>query len=151
MQGPVFKEMPQFKTPEEELDFLRTHMAKRESELLQRGQLERVKDDAALHVIKAYKKVPHEEALHPEHAIEQKDAERIVLRLKPETHDAVMEELLGIVITKGVKNALHVAEKMKNPHIEDDFHRFLVQYFKTGKAPETKEGTPLSKSLHITL
>ncbi|MEK7071562.1 MAG: TraM recognition domain-containing protein, partial [Patescibacteria group bacterium] len=152
MQGPTFKEMPQFKTPEEELDFLRTHVARREQELLRAGQIERVKEDAIGHIIQEYKKVPTEEALHKDNVIDKKDSDQIVLKLKPETHDVVMEELLGIVITKGIKNALNVAEKMGSPHIEDDFHRVLVQYFKTGRAIlNLKEGTPLYKSLDMTL
>ena len=102
MPGPTLKgmqEMPQFKTPEEELDFLRTHVAKREQELLRGGQIEQVKESAISDVIKEYKKVPIEEALHQDNIIGQKDSERIILKLKPETHDSVMEELLGIVIT----------------------------------------------------
>lgn len=151
MQGPTFQEMPQFKSPEEELDFLRTHVAKKEQELLRKGQLEQVKEDATSHVLKEYKKVPLEQALHQDNRIDSRQSEQIVLKLKPETHDSVMEELLGIVITKGVKNALEIAEKM-GAHIEDDFHRVLVQYFKTGKiVSNVKEGTPLYRSLHMTL
>lgn len=152
MLGPAFKEMPQFKTPEEELDFLRTHVAKREQELMRAGQIEKVKEDAIGHVIKEYKKVPESEALHKDHAILDKDKDRIVLKLKPEPHDAVMEELLGIAVIKGIKNALSIAEKMGNPHVEDDFHRVLVQYFKDGKVDfGLKEGSPLYKSLQMTL
>ncbi|MDP2789006.1 MAG: type IV secretion system DNA-binding domain-containing protein [bacterium] len=144
--------MSQFKTPEEELDFLRTHVARREQELLRGGQIERVKEDAIGHVIKEYKKVSTAEALHKDNVIPDKDKEKIVLKLKPEPHDGVMEELLGIVVTKGVKNALDIAEKMGSPHIEDDFHRILVQYFRDGKVNfGLKEGTPLYKSLNMTL
>lgn len=151
MQGQFFNEMPKFKSPEEELDFLRTHVAKREQELLRGGQIERAKEDATSHVIKAYKDVPLNQALNEEGRLSREDSDRLVFRLKPETHDAVMEELLGIAITKGVKNALVVAEKM-GPHVDDDFHRVLVQYFQTGKMmPMPKEGTPLYKSLSMTL
>src|SRR3990167_7427187 len=100
MPGPLFKEIPQFKTPEEELDFLRTHVARQEQELLRAGQIERVKEDAVSQVIKEYKNVPAEQVLHKDHAFSAKESAKIVLKLKPETHDSVMEELLGIVITK---------------------------------------------------
>ncbi len=67
-------------------------------------------------------------------------------------HDAVMEELLGIVITKGVRNALSVAEAMDSPHIDADFHRVLVQYLKTGQVKlDYKEDSPIYKSLNMTL
>jgi len=84
--------------------------------------------------------------------INKKETEGIVLALRPESHDSVMEELLGIVITKGIRNALSVSEAMGNPHVEDDFHRILVQYLKTGQIISgLKEGTSLHKSLNMTL
>ena len=75
-------------------------------------------------IIGEYKEMPAEEFVHKDNLIMKKKPKDIVLRLKPETHDKVMEELLGIVITKGIRNALSVVEAMDNPHIDDDFHRF---------------------------
>src|SRR3989344_2993250 len=110
MEPSFFKEAPKFKTPEEELEYLRAHIAKREAELVRGGQVENAKDNA------------------------------------------VMEELLGIVITKGIRNALSVVEAMGSPHIEDDFHRILIQYLKTDQTKlDFKEGTPMYKSLNMTL
>ncbi|OGI95392.1 hypothetical protein A2917_02410 [Candidatus Nomurabacteria bacterium RIFCSPLOWO2_01_FULL_42_17] len=147
-----FKEMPKFKTPEEELQYLRAHVAKREEELINVGHFENAKENAVHDVVGAYKDVPAEEVVHSSNIINEKEAQGIVLALKPETHDSVMEELLGIVITKGIRNALSVSEAMGNPHVEDDFHRILVQYLKTGQTvSDLKEGTPLSKSLNMTL
>ncbi|OGI86604.1 hypothetical protein A3A05_01365 [Candidatus Nomurabacteria bacterium RIFCSPLOWO2_01_FULL_41_12] len=152
MEQPFFKEMPKFKTPEEELDYLRAHVARREEELIKIGHIEHAGDNAARDVVGAYKEVPAEEILHESHLLNKKETEGIVLALKPESHDNTMEELLGIVITKGVKNALSVVEAMNNPHIEDDFHRILIQYLKAGQANiPFKEGTPMHKSLNMTL
>ncbi len=152
MNGSFFKEMPKFKTPEEELGYLREHVAKREQELIKIGHFENAEENAARDVVGAYKEVPTEELVHPNHIIDPEHAEKIVLALKPESHDNVMEELLGIVITKGVRNALSVLEAMGSPHIEDDFHRILIQYLKNGQViPDLKEGTPLHKSLNMTL
>jgi hypothetical protein len=152
MEPTFFKEIPKFKTPEEELDYLRAHVAKREADLIDKGRFEHASDNAARDVIGAYKNMPLEDVVHPSNILEKKEKEHIVLALKPEPHDIVMEELLGIVITKGVRNALAVAEGMKSPHIMDDFHRLLVQYLKTGQAMlDFKEGTPLYKSLNMTL
>src|SRR3989339_438009 len=152
MNPSFFKEMPKFKTPEEELDYLRAHVKKREEELIQVGHFENVKENASHDVIGAYKDVPAEKLVHESHIIDKKEAQSIVLALKPESHDNVMEELLGIVITKGIRNALSVVEAMGNPHVEDDFHRILIQYLKNGQIiPDLKEGTPLSKSLNMTL
>src|SRR6185369_166393 len=144
--------MPKFKTPEEELLYLRAHVAKREEELIKVGRFEGANENAALEVVGAYKEIPAEKLVHGSNIINKKEAEGIVLALRPEPHDNVMEELLGIVITKGIRNALSVVETMGNPHVEDDFHRILVQYLKTGQAISgLKEGTPLYKSLNMTL
>ena len=152
MEGSIFKGMPKFKTPAEELDFLRAHVAKREQELIDSGTFEHeANSNAAQEVIEKYKQIPLKDAIHGDSLLKEKDTENIVLKLKPESHDTVMEELLGLVITKGVRNALSVAEAMNNPHIDDDLQRLLVQYFKTGNIKDVKEGTPLYKSLDMTL
>ena len=151
--NPTFlKEMPKFKNPTEELDYLRAHVAKREQELKSQGQFEHVADSAAKEVISTYKEVQAKEAVHKDNLMSKKEADAVVLKLKPESHDNVMEELLGLVITKGIKNAMQVVEAMDNPHVDDDFERLLVQYIKTGQAIlGLKEGTPLYKALHMTL
>lgn len=144
--------MPKFKTPEEELDYLRAHVAKREEELIGLGHFENATEKATGDVISGYKNLPAEDLVHKDTIIGKKEAEGIVLKLKPEPHDAVMEELLGIVITKGVRNALSVVEAMNSPHVDDDFHRVLIQYLKTGQAiSDFKEGTPIYKALNMTL
>ncbi|MEI7810198.1 MAG: TraM recognition domain-containing protein [bacterium] len=151
MEGSFLKEMPKFKTPEEELGYLREHVAKREQELMHAGQFEHA-DNVAHNLIKEYKEIPARDVIHKDNLLSKKESDAIVLKLKPETHDVVMEELLGLVITKGIKNAIEVAESMNNPHVDDDFHRLLIQYIKTGQAiPGLREGTPLYKSLHMTL
>ena len=130
MNPSFFKEMPKFKTPEEELLYLRAHVAKREEELIKIGQFENATENAAGEVIGLYKNIPAEESLHKDNLISEKETEKIVLALRPEMHDTVMEELLGIVITKGIRNAFSVVEAMGSPHIDDDFHRILIQYLK---------------------
>lgn len=145
------KEMPKFKTPEEELNYLRAHILEQKQELKDSGYSENQGDSVAKNIIEKYKEIPIRQAIHEDNIIKDKEKEAIVLKLKPESHDGIMEELLGIVITKGIKNAFTVAEAMNNPHIEDDFHRLLIQYLKTGKVIDIKEGTALSKSLNMTL
>ncbi|MFA5937273.1 MAG: TraM recognition domain-containing protein [Candidatus Paceibacterota bacterium] len=151
MEGAFLNEIPKFKTPEEELNFLRAHVSKREQELIDAGHLEEANDNAVRDIIKEYKEKPSDQVLHKDNLINKREAESIVLQLKPELHDTIMEELLGIVITKGIRNALSIVEKMANPHVDDDFHRVLIQYLKTGQLADLKEGTPLYKSLNMTL
>ena len=130
---------------------MRAHVAVREQELMDQGHFEHANDNAVKDVIGAYKEKPASNVIHEDNILSKKETEGIVLALKPEPHDNVMEELLGIVITKGVRNALSVVEAMANPHVDDDFHRILVQYFKTGQIAGLKDGTPLYKSLNMTL
>ncbi|MBP9803187.1 MAG: type IV secretion system DNA-binding domain-containing protein [Candidatus Pacebacteria bacterium] len=152
MNPSFLKDMPKFKTPEEELSYLRSHVEKREKELQQIGHFENAKENAVLDTIASYKETPKEEVLHSSNVISQKEKEGIVLKLKPELHDSVMEELLGFVLTKGIKNTLEIVEAMNNPHIDDDFHRILVQYLKTGEIiKDLKEGSAIFKSLNMTL
>ena len=152
MSESFFKEMPKFKSPEEELNFLRAHVAKKEQELIDKGHFENTHEKAAQGVIAEYKEIPASQVVHRDAVLNKKETEGIVLKLKPELHDKVMEELLGIVLTNGIKNALSVVEAMNNPHVDDDFCRLLIQYLKTGQIlPDLKEGTPLYKSLNMTL
>ena len=152
MNPSFLKEMPKFKSPNEELDYLRAHVAKREQELIAEGQFEHADDNAVKDMLGVYKEVPAKEVIHKDNLLTKKESEGIVLKLKPESHDTVMEELLGIVVTKGIRNALSVAEAMASPHIDNDFHRLLVQYIKTGQVVDgIKEGTSLFKSLNMTL
>src|SRR3989344_5836645 len=133
MEGTFLSEMPKFKTPEEELDYLRAHVAKREQELIDKGHFENADEKAVREIVREYKEKPLEKVVHKSNIISKNEAEDIVLNLKPELHDTIMEELLGIVIIKGIRNAISVVEMMANPHIDDDFHRILVQYLKTGR------------------
>ena len=151
MQGireSFLKGMPKFKTPEEELDYLRTHISKKEQELIDTGHFEHANANALRETVSEYKDIPIGEVIHKENRMTESDQEGIVLKLAPETHDVIMEELLGLVITKGIRNALSVVDKMDSPHIDDDFHRLLIQYLKTGQVIfDLKDGTPLYKSL----
>ncbi|MCI0542690.1 hypothetical protein L0Y69_03000, partial [bacterium] len=134
-----------FRTPEEEIGFLREEIRRKE-ETLERfrrhtGELlpdtnerERVISEK----IKEYGGRSPEEVLAPEYAMQEEEVGEIVLHLSPETHDRKMEELLGILEERGIMNALSVAGEMDNPHIDDDFHRVLVQYVKTVEKEEEK-------------
>ena len=151
MEGFNLNNAPKFKTPQEELDFLRAHVAEKEKALNEQGQ-EISKEKIADNLISEYRNYKPEDVMHKSAVIKKSEAENFVLKLHPETHDTKMEELLGLLLDKGISNALSVVAKMNNPHIDDDFHRFLVQYlYTTHKVPGLKEGTPLFKSLDMKL
>ena len=148
MQGEQFKP---FQTPEEELTYLRSRVAEQEKQnessekLVERPSV--IKDE-----IKKYAEHPTESVLPEHRRLPQEEVVGIVLKLSPEPHDSKMAELLAILQEKGLKNVLAVVKAFNNPHIEDDFHRFLVEYIKEGN-PVTglKEKTPVARSLHMTL
>ena len=145
------KPMPQFSSAEEEVAYLREQLAHKEREL-GGGATEAVREQLAHETIRAYREMPTESALHPAQRMETAEQEGFVLRLSPEPHDTVMEELLGVLLERGIKNAMNLAESMHNPHVDDDFHRFLVQYLQTaGSLPGLKESSPLYKALKMRL
>lgn len=151
MEGFNLNNAPKFKSAQEELDYLRAHIAEREKSLNEQGK-EVNKEQIAGNLIHEYRKFEPEDVMHKSALMSKKETEDLVLRLKPEEHDNKMEELLALLLDKGISNTLAVIAKMNNPHLDDDFHRFLVQYlYSTHKVPGLKEGTPLFKSLDMKL
>ncbi len=140
-----------FSNPAEEIAFLRGEVMKKERELRERGE-NPLKETIIQEKITQYANTPASEALNPSHGMSQQNIDAIVLDLSPEAHDATMSELLGLLQEKGIKNSLDIVAKMGNPHLEDDFHRFLVQYIKSGMPVDgLKEKTPIAKALKMSL
>lgn len=140
-----------FKSPDEELAYLRARVAEKEQELeIPSSTFER--DRIAKREIQDYAATPaatvlHEAVIQPEH-----DTMRDALKLEPEEHDAQIDGLLRLVAEKGIRNALSVAARMKNPHLEDDLHRMLVRYIAEG-LPEKGMRPPerVARALHLVL
>lgn len=140
-----------FKSPEEELAYLRARVAEKEQELqIPTSQFER--DRIAKREIQEYAATPpaqilHEAVIQPEH-----ETLRQALKLDPEEHDAQIDGLLKIVVDKGIRNALSVVARMRNPHLEDDFHCVLVRYIAEG-LPERGLRPPerIARALHLVL
>jgi len=140
-----------FKTPEEELAYLRGQIAIKEKALLEKGESVS-RENIARQTVSVYAEKKPADALHPEYQISKKEGDAIVLNLAPEAHDSKMEELIGIMYEKGILNVLSILDKFNDPHLYDDFHRFIVQYVKSGlQVGGLKEKSPLWKSLHMTL
>ncbi len=147
MESFTAERLPQFKSAEEEVAFLRAHVAEQQKQLSESG-ISKTSEQVADETVRAYKNLDTKDVLHSKQAMSPEEQGQIVLRLAPEAHDRVMEELLGILLDKGVKNALDVVSSMNDPHLDDDFHRFLVQYLQsTGSLPGLKESTPLYRAL----
>lgn len=109
-------------------------------------------ESATRGTLEHYAKVQAQDFLHETRVLPVHEAEHIVLRLRPEPHDKKIEELFALMLEKGIKNALDIAQKFNDPHLEDDFHRFLVQYLHTiGVIPGLKEQDKVYKALDHTL
>ncbi len=142
--------VPHFETPEAEIAFLREQIAVREAEVEKSGKTAN-RDEIAKEKIIEYRDAVVAES--PLSVLKtQEEVAGIVLNLSPETHDARMSEYLALLQERGVAAALSAVENAHSPHLEDDFHRFLVQYLKSGlPAAGIREKTPLWKDLHATL
>ena len=133
MENPTFSpESRKFTTPQEELGFLREKVASHEQESNTNNIEQAPREENISHQIHEYKKEKSEAILEENYKLPEKQEDEIVLKLSPEEHDDKMAELLGILQEKGIKNTLSIIAKMRDAHIEDDFHRFLVEYIKEG-------------------
>ncbi|OGG57713.1 hypothetical protein A2853_00565 [Candidatus Kaiserbacteria bacterium RIFCSPHIGHO2_01_FULL_55_17] len=120
-----------FKSPEEELAYLRERVKEKEA-ALEAAPNRFESDRIAKREVAEYAQTPHATVLHEEYAMPEHETVHHMLKLEPETHDVQMDELLKIVAERGIRNALSVCNKMKNSHLEDDFHRILVRYIAEG-------------------
>ncbi len=142
-----------FDSPEAELAYLREQVARHEKQLEKSGGSGNPeRSDIVSEQIKGYAQQAPHQVLEKDFAITTPEVNKIVLDLSPETHDKKIEELLGIMQEKGIKNVLSVIASMNDPHIEDDFHRFIVQYIKKDlPVIDLKEKSELYKAVHMTL
>ncbi|OGG76346.1 hypothetical protein A2950_01585, partial [Candidatus Kaiserbacteria bacterium RIFCSPLOWO2_01_FULL_55_19] len=80
------------------------------------------------------------------------EAEAILAELNLGGSEQAIKSLQRTIEEKGIKTALEVAEKLGDPHVTDDFHRYLVRYVAAGlMAPSTDETAPRFKALNMTL
>ncbi len=124
-------ESQKFATPEQEIQYLRAKILEKEKKYIEHfAQVDResvIRDE-----IRRYAEAHPDDVLAKGHKMLEPHRREIVLELAPETHDAKIEELLAILNERGLKNALDTSTLIGNSHIIDDFHRFLVQYIKSG-------------------
>ena len=138
-------------TAEDELALLRAQIAAKEEELAALKQ-EQPRALIAHERVIEHRSKPAEEVISPDLRLSNDEVQGIALNLDPDDNDATMEELRTIMELKGVHNAFAVLQKLDNEHLQDDFHRFLVQYLLAGMPVKGfSEGQPAWKALHMTL
>ncbi|MFA5998049.1 MAG: DUF87 domain-containing protein [Candidatus Paceibacterota bacterium] len=146
---------PKLSTPEEELAYLREQVAHKEAELAGSGAPERA--TIISETIREHHAAPAE-VLAPEYRISEatasSEADAILAELELELGEgaSAINSLRRTMEEKGIKNALAVLEKLRDPHVADDFHRYLVRYVAAGlPTPGLSEKTPRFQALHMTL
>lgn len=146
-----------FATPEEELAYLRQQIAEKERLLQERGSgtstdVEKLtRAEITREVVSAHHEHPSPHAPRVP-SLREEELEGLVLDLPADEDDEAVGELLQIVHEKGISNALSVVARYSNPHLEDDFHRALVQYIHEGyPAVGFKEGSEMWEVVHMTL
>lgn len=138
-----------FATPQQEQQYISQEIQKK---YILQEQPHSSLEQTAQQTIEHYAKTQATDFLHEARILPPHEVEQIILKLRPENHDTTIEELFAIMVDHGIKNALDVAKSMNNPHIEDDFHRFLVQYLHSiGAIPGLSEASALHRELHHTL
>ncbi|MBU6388748.1 TraM recognition domain-containing protein [Patescibacteria group bacterium] len=149
--------IPTLSTPEEELAYLREQVARKEAELTQLGKAP--DDTERAHIISEQLHAHHaapEDVLVPDYRISEatktSEAEAIFAELNLGGSEAAVKSLQATMEEKGIKNALSVMERLHDPHVADDFHRYLVRYIAAGLlAPGIDEKTPRFQALRMTL
>ncbi len=150
----VFKEnlkkVPNFKSNEEEIKFLRLQLEQHINKETNQDSIEKKKENIAEKIVDGYRETPIENILHEDNILTEDEMEGISLNLSPEEHDSIIEDLYAFMLDNGIKNTLETVKRMNNPHIEDDFHRFLVQYLLSNhEIPGLASKKNLKKSLGL--
>lgn len=146
MEGPLRP----LASAEDELAYLRQQVAQKEAEL-RRMKESPERGEVAHERILAHRTAP-DSVLAQSYRLAPEAAHALAQGLSPEQNDETVRELKALMEEKGIKNAFAVVEKLNNPHLEDDFHRFLVQYVVSGMTPSgLPEGQPTWNALHMTL
>jgi hypothetical protein len=151
---------PRLSTPEEEIAYLREQVAQKEKEL------QKTKEENPAVVLPSREEIISEQ-IHAHHAAPveilaneykisettvNKTAEKILKELNLGNSEQAIQSLQATMEEKGIKNALAVMEKLNDPHITDDFHRYLVRYVAAGiPMPGFDEKAPRFQALKMTL
>lgn len=128
---------------------MREQVALREKQLQETPHVAEAQDSGRLHelaakeTVKNYAAEPMDRQLEKGHRMMHQEVIQAAEQIKGSSASQVAE-LLSLVETRGLRNALAVLEKTDDPYLEDDFHRIVVQrYFshQMGTSKLTKEET----------
>ncbi len=151
-------------SPQEEIAMLRERIASKERETVMNDRLKLDTADHAMSAVQEYK----EEAIaqsHIQNVEIPKNSEIININehdyyIKAvmhaigmiDEHNVKVLELGRMMLDHGIGKTLDAAAKLRQPQLEDDFHRFLVQYLLSGHEDELRDMSKREwRSLHMRL
>jgi hypothetical protein len=128
-KGEARIETPAFTSPEDELRYLRSRVAE-----IDQKEWE---DGGAMPPEAIVSQTIHEYVKNPapaqeSHILDNPEFEAAVEHLGALTHREKMRELYQYLKEKGILYAVKISRELNNPHLEDDFHRVLVEYVHKG-------------------
>jgi hypothetical protein len=125
-EGAALEVESKFSSPHEEIAYLRAQIAEKEKTVAASGQtVER--PVIAQEKISEYHARPVEQVLASNYRLKAHEIEENMLKMGKD-HGEIMDDLVRVMMQYGIKNALSVLEKLNSAHLQDDFHRFLIQF-----------------------
>lgn len=142
----------QFRSPEEEINFLRQQLAEKERGVLDRApdidQVER--HTIAKEQLKEYTSFTPQVVLDKNYVLDEQEVAAKAVGVEMAVDP--VEDILHLASEKGIKNALSVLEKTDNSFVVDEVHRRLIEQLHQGVGlADLKEGVPPWNLLHMTL
>lgn len=139
-----------FEKPEDEILHLRAHIEKKKQEA--RGFEHRFDEQHLAHdVVREFSDRPLNDVVPASRQISAGEEYRLLSWLAPKETDEQVKMLTQVMADKGVRSAVEMARKSNNPELEDDFHRFLVQYLLSVHEIKDDVGKDEWKALHMVL
>lgn len=149
MEGLQRSEFPVFNSPEEELRYLRERVREKEQSAW-KEQTPIKKEEAISQTLHEYAKDIPQSPM--EHLVNDPAYEKVVGFIHTPEHREKMRGFFDILREKGVAGAVQYTRALDNPHFEDDFHRVLVGYVKTGAVvPGLEKEKELDRLLRTTV
>lgn len=141
-----------FSSPEEEIAFLRNEIARRERDFIGRNTESDATDHETIgkQVMREYSEHDPSMILEKSHALDRHAIAQSHHAVEVATHK--VDEIMHVAYEKGIRNALSVLEKMEDPFLTDEVHRFMVEKLRNErKVADLEEDAPLWQVLDMTL
>lgn len=134
---------PRFSSPEEEIKFLRQEIERRQE--ITRNFGERIKkEDHAKDVIREHVSKNPAEVLPKHYEIKDYNKKRLLDNLTPKATDERISDIVSVMLDKGIHSSIGLVKELKDKNLEDDFHRFLVNFLLMSNDTKLEKG--LSKA-----